>query len=65
VLIQYIEYILENYEKDKRINTIVTSIHSYFLLSANPDGYKNCKRENTRGVDLNRNLYYLILSLFT
>jgi carboxypeptidase D len=54
VLIQFIEYILLNYDHVPRIKKMIDSIHFYFALTVNPDGYFSCKRENANGIDLNR-----------
>lgn len=59
VLIQFIEYILINYNVVPRIKKIIDSMHLFFALTVNPDGYVACKRENSNGIDLNRNLYEL------
>lgn len=57
ILIQYISYVLEKYETDQRVKRIVDSMHTFFALTVNPDGYHACTRENIKKLDLNRNLY--------
>jgi carboxypeptidase D len=54
VLIQFIDYILLNYDHVPRIKKMIDSMHLYFALTVNPDGYFSCKRENANGIDLNR-----------
>jgi len=72
-LIYYMWYLLENYEIDPEIKTIVDNTELYFVPVVNPDGYlynqvtdpdggglwrKN--RNNSNGVDNNRNYDYHI-----
>jgi hypothetical protein len=72
-LIFYMWYLLENYETDPEIKTIVDNTELYFVPVVNPDGYlynevtdpqgggfwrKN--RKNGHGTDNNRNYNYFI-----
>lgn len=72
-LVFYMWYLLENYDSDPEIQSIVNNTELYFVPVINPDGYlynektdpngggfwrKN--RNNTYGIDLNRNYEYYI-----
>ena len=72
-LVFYMWYLLENYDSDAEIKSIVDNTELYFVPVVNPDGYlynektdpngggfwrKN--RKNTHGVDNNRNYNYFI-----
>lgn len=72
-LIFYMWYLLENYETNPEIQSIVNNTELYFVPVINPDGYlynektdpngggfwrKN--RKNSYGIDLNRNYDYYI-----
>jgi carboxypeptidase T len=72
-LIFYMWYLLENYDTDPEVKSIVDNTELYFVPVINPDGYlynektdpngggfwrKN--RFNSHGVDLNRNYDYFI-----
>eukprot|EP00117_Sycon_ciliatum_P049085 scpid23739/ scgid3551/ Carboxypeptidase D; Metallocarboxypeptidase D; gp180 len=63
VLLNLLEYICEEYEKNSTIRRLVDSTDIYILPSMNPDGYertgpRKCGegrgRENAHGTDLNR-----------
>ena len=64
ILIYLIQYLLENYEKDDRVTTLVKNTNIYIMPTMNPDGFENAKegqcagdigRGNQNLVDLNRN----------
>lgn len=72
-LVFYMWYLLENYDTDPEVKSIVDNTELYFIPVLNPDGYlynektdpngggfwrKN--RKNTYGTDLNRNYEYYI-----
>ena len=72
-LVFYMWYLLENYDTNPEIQSIVNNTELYFIPVVNPDGYlynektdpngggfwrKN--RKNTYGIDLNRNYDYYI-----
>jgi len=72
-LVFYMWYLLENYDSDPEVQSIVNNTELYFVPVINPDGYlynektnpngggfwrKN--RKNTYGTDLNRNYEYYI-----
>ncbi len=72
-MVFYMWYLLENYDSDQEIQSIVDNTELYFIPVVNPDGYlynektdpngggfwrKN--RKNTYGTDLNRNYNYYI-----
>lgn len=72
-LVFYMWYLLENYDTDPEVQSIVDNTELYFVPVVNPDGYlynqktnpngggfwrKN--RKNTYGTDLNRNYDYYI-----
>lgn len=72
-LVFYMWYLLENYDTDPEVQSIVDNTELYFVPVINPDGYlynqktnpngggfwrKN--RKNTYGTDLNRNYDYYI-----
>ncbi|KAK3084508.1 hypothetical protein FSP39_014534 [Pinctada imbricata] len=64
ILIYLIQYILENYETDKRIEKLVQETNIYIMPTMNPDGFEAARvgdcdglqgRPNANGCDLNRN----------
>lgn len=64
ILIYLIQYLLENYEKDDRVTSLIKNTNIYIMPTMNPDGFENaregeCGGEKGRGnanlVDLNRN----------
>ncbi|PVW14698.1 M14 family zinc carboxypeptidase [Marixanthomonas spongiae] len=72
-LVFYMWYLLENYDTDPEVQSIVNNTELYFVPVINPDGYlynektdpngggfwrKN--RKNSYGIDLNRNYDYYI-----
>jgi len=72
-MVFYMWYLLENYDSDPEIQSIVDNTELYFIPVVNPDGYlynektdpngggfwrKN--RKNSYGIDLNRNYDYYI-----
>uniref|UniRef100_T1L0V9 Peptidase M14 domain-containing protein n=1 Tax=Tetranychus urticae TaxID=32264 RepID=T1L0V9_TETUR len=66
MLIRLAWHLVSNYDKNTRITHIVDTIETHLLFSMNPDGFeraklgdcdgisKNSGRENSNGVDLNR-----------
>ncbi|XP_070572081.1 carboxypeptidase D-like isoform X2 [Ptychodera flava] len=63
VLIYFIQYLCENYDRDSRIKTLLDSETVYIVPSLNPDGFEKASvgtchgtkgRANANGVDLNR-----------
>ncbi len=74
-LIFYMYYLLENYETNEEIRTLVNNTEMYFVPIINPDGYKYNQQTNpngggmwrknrrnnggTYGVDINRNYGYM------
>lgn len=65
VLIALVQYLLQKYEEgDLRIRKMVDSTNIFIMPSMNPDGFEKAKvgdcrdplgRNNSRGIDLNRN----------
>lgn len=62
ILLQFIKYLCEGYEKNEKITALVNSTRIHILPSMNPDGYemasvrsRDLGRLNANGVDLNRN----------
>ncbi|RWS09438.1 carboxypeptidase D-like protein [Dinothrombium tinctorium] len=66
LLIFLTDYLLENYQKDRRVTQIIDSTEIHLLYSINPDGFETAEegdcdgynisshRPNANGVDLNR-----------
>lgn len=54
-LIRYVEYLTSNYSTDPDISNLVNSRYICIIPLLNPDGLAGNSRENSRGVDLNRN----------
>ncbi|KAK3084908.1 hypothetical protein FSP39_021215 [Pinctada imbricata] len=64
ILIYLIQYILENYQTDKRIEKLVRETNIYIMPTMNPDGFEAARvgdcngvqgRPNAHSYDLNRN----------
>ncbi|XP_072163837.1 carboxypeptidase D-like [Diadema setosum] len=64
ILIYLIEYLLQNYGKDKRVTRLVNNTNIFIMPTMNPDGFAtatvgDCNgvygRSNANNVDLNRN----------
>ncbi|MFA6008364.1 MAG: M14 family zinc carboxypeptidase [Desulfobacteraceae bacterium] len=55
LLVELIRYLLENYNTDPRIQSLVDNHDIRIVPLANPDGYEAGSRYNASGLDLNRN----------
>ena len=66
ILINLIEYLLQNYGKDETITSLIQTTRIHILCSLNPDGFELARkshkkyrltdgRDNANGYDLNRN----------
>lgn len=52
---EFINYLLENYDSDADVQSIIDGTHLYIVPSINPDGTVVGSRANANGQDLNRN----------
>ena len=64
ILIYFIQYLVENYNKTDRVTQLVNSVDIFIMPSMNPDGFEQARegdctgvqgRANANSVDLNRN----------
>lgn len=63
ILLYFIKFISENYEKEDRVKTIVDNTQIFLIPMINPDGVeanqrKNCNPDKEHGVNTNRNFGY-------
>lgn len=63
ILIYFIKYINENYDKEDRVKNIVDNTQIFIIPMINPDGVeanqrKNCNPDKEHGVNTNRNFGY-------
>ncbi|TYK04501.1 carboxypeptidase SOL1 isoform X1 [Cucumis melo var. makuwa] len=54
LLLQFANWICDNYLKDPLATLIVENVHLHILPSMNPDGFSLRRRNNANNVDLNR-----------
>ncbi|XP_022133691.1 carboxypeptidase SOL1 isoform X2 [Momordica charantia] len=54
LLLQFANWICDNYPKDPLATLIVENVHLHILPSMNPDGFSLRRRNNANNVDLNR-----------
>ncbi|CAK9313457.1 unnamed protein product [Citrullus colocynthis] len=54
LLLQFANWICDNYHKDPLATLIVENVHLHILPSMNPDGFSLKRRNNANNVDLNR-----------
>jgi hypothetical protein len=55
MMLIFIEYILENYESDSRIQQLIDNTEIWILPNMNFDGSQKIQRRNANNIDLNRN----------
>lgn len=54
LLLALAEWLCANYDSDDRAKKLMDGLHLYLMPSMNPDGFAANRRENSAGVDLNR-----------
>jgi len=54
LMIYLVRQLLEEYDSNERIRSLVNNSQIYIMPSMNPDGFERGRRENSRGYDLNR-----------
>ncbi len=55
MMLLLIEYLLQNYESDSRIHTLINETDIWILPNMNFDGSQKLQRHNANDIDLNRN----------
>ncbi|CAF0751962.1 unnamed protein product [Brachionus calyciflorus] len=55
LLIQFIDFLCENYDKNELVKRLVDSTRIHIAPSVNPDGYAKKSRNNANNVDLENN----------
>jgi len=63
LLIFFVKYVMENYDKDDRVKNAVDNTQIFIIPMINPDGVeanqrKNCNPDSEHGVNTNRNFGY-------
>ena len=63
LLIFFVKYVMENYDKDERVKNAVDNTQIFMIPMINPDGVeanqrKNCNPDPEHGVNTNRNFGY-------
>ncbi|MGF2052837.1 M14 family zinc carboxypeptidase [Enterococcus casseliflavus] len=58
VLYHFMEDMLKNYKSNEHLQWLYYNVQFVFIPLANPWGWDNGTRENSRGIDLNRNFDY-------
>jgi hypothetical protein len=54
LMVELIEYLAKNYNKDSRVTKLINSTEIYIMPSMNPDGSESRRRSNANYKDLNR-----------
>jgi hypothetical protein len=58
-LIRFAEFLCDNYDNDPYITDLIDTREIWLYIMVNPDGRVNMTRQNSNGVDLNRDYGYM------
>lgn len=58
-MIRFAEFLCENYGTDPEVTNLIDNREIWLYMMVNPDGRANMSRENSNGVDINRDWGYM------